>query len=92
MTKGLSFLAQSIWCSGCLLHLYRHHLLQVRKISFYDFVGNIFCDFDLCLLLVFGGTVPRCIAGCPGTHYVDQAGLELREPLASASLVLDLKV
>ncbi|GAB1291046.1 Abasic site processing protein HMCES [Apodemus speciosus] len=29
--------------------------------------------------------------GCPGTHSVDQAGLELRNPPASASLVLGLK-
>jgi hypothetical protein len=30
--------------------------------------------------------------GCPGTHSVDQAGLELRDPPASASQVLGLKV
>jgi hypothetical protein len=29
---------------------------------------------------------------CPGTHFADQAGLELRNPPASASLVLGLKV
>jgi hypothetical protein len=29
--------------------------------------------------------------GCPGTHSVDQAGLELRNPPASASGVLGLK-
>jgi hypothetical protein len=28
---------------------------------------------------------------CPGTHFVDKAGLELRNPLASASQVLGLK-
>ena len=28
---------------------------------------------------------------CPGTHSVDQAGLELKNPLASASQVLALK-
>jgi hypothetical protein len=32
------------------------------------------------------------LSGCPGTHSVDQAGLELRNPPASASLVLGLKV
>jgi hypothetical protein len=26
-----------------------------------------------------------CSPGCPGTHFVDQAGLELRNPPASAS-------
>jgi hypothetical protein len=30
--------------------------------------------------------------GCPGTHSVDQAGLELRNLPASASQVLELKV
>jgi hypothetical protein len=30
--------------------------------------------------------------GCPGTHFVDQAGLELRNPPASDSQVLGLKV
>ena len=29
--------------------------------------------------------------GCPGTHSVDQASLELRNPPASASQVLELK-
>ena len=32
------------------------------------------------------------IPGCPGTHSVYQAGLELRNPPASASQVLGLKV
>jgi hypothetical protein len=33
-----------------------------------------------------------CSLGCPGTHSVDQAHLELRKPPASASQVLGLKV
>jgi hypothetical protein len=35
--------------------------------------------------------VSLCSFGCPGTHSADQAGLELRNPLASASQVLWLK-
>jgi hypothetical protein len=35
--------------------------------------------------------VSLCNPGCPGTHFVDQAGLELRNPPASASQVLGLK-
>ena len=35
--------------------------------------------------------VSLCGSGCPGTHFVDQAGLELRNPPASASRVLGLK-
>ncbi|EDL35822.1 mCG1037521, partial [Mus musculus] len=30
--------------------------------------------------------------GCPGTHFIDQTGLELRNPPASASQVLGLKM
>jgi hypothetical protein len=40
----------------------------------------------------FWGRVSLCSPGCPGTHSVDQAGLELRNPPASASQVLGLKV
>jgi hypothetical protein len=38
------------------------------------------------------GRVSLCSPGCPGTHSVDQAGLELRNLPASASQVLGLKV
>jgi hypothetical protein len=41
--------------------------------------------------LVFQDRVSLCSPGCPGTHLVDQAGLELRNPPASASQVLGLK-
>jgi hypothetical protein len=42
--------------------------------------------------LVFRDRVSLCSPGCPGTHSVDQAGLELRNPPTSASQVLGLKV
>ena len=35
--------------------------------------------------------VSPCSPGCPGTHSVDQDGLEFRNPPASASKVLGLK-
>jgi hypothetical protein len=41
--------------------------------------------------LVFRDRVSLCSPGCPGTHFVDQAGLELRNPPVSASQVLGLK-
>jgi hypothetical protein len=41
--------------------------------------------------LVFRDRVSLYSPGCPGTHSVDQAGLELRNPPASASRVLGLK-
>ena len=43
-------------------------------------------------ILAFIDRVSLCRAGCPGTHSVDQTGLELRNPPASASQVLELKV
>jgi hypothetical protein len=41
--------------------------------------------------LVFWDRVSLCCPGCPGTHSVEQAGLELRNLPASASWVLGLK-
>jgi hypothetical protein len=41
--------------------------------------------------LVFRDRVSLCSPGCPGTHSVDQASLELRNLPASASKVLGLK-
>jgi hypothetical protein len=43
------------------------------------------------LFLIFRDRVSLCISGCPGTHFVDQAGLELRNLPASAFQVLGLK-
>jgi hypothetical protein len=43
------------------------------------------------LFLFFRDRVSLYSPGCPGTHSVDQAGLELRNPPASASQVLGLK-
>jgi hypothetical protein len=42
--------------------------------------------------LVFRDRVSLYSPGCPGTHFVDQAGLELRNLPTSASRVLGLKV
>jgi hypothetical protein len=41
--------------------------------------------------LVLRDRVSLCSPGCPGTHFVDQAGLKLGNPPASASQVLGLK-
>jgi hypothetical protein len=41
--------------------------------------------------MVFWDRVSMCSPGCPGIHSVDLAGLELRDPPASASQVLGLK-
>jgi hypothetical protein len=59
----------------------------------------MFCgDFFVCLFSFFlfffwfFETGFLYSTGCPGTHFVDQSGLELRNPPASASRVLGLKV
>jgi hypothetical protein len=46
---------------------------------------------DLIFFLDFPDRVSLCSPGCPGTHFVDQAGLELRNLPTSASRVLRLK-
>ena len=47
---------------------------------------------EICLTFFFRDRVSLCSSGCPGTHSVDQAGLELRNLPASASQELGLKV
>ena len=42
------------------------------------------------LFSVFRDKVSLCSPRCPGTHFVDQASLELRNPTASVSQVLGL--
>jgi hypothetical protein len=55
---------------------------------YYLFIFSIF----VCLFVfVFRDRVSLYSPGCPGTYFVDQAGLELRNPPASASWVLGLK-
>jgi hypothetical protein len=44
-----------------------------------------------CFNLVFRDRVSLCRPGYPGTHSVDQASLELRNPPASSSQELGLK-
>jgi hypothetical protein len=48
-------------------------------------------DFFVCLFVCFETGFLLCSPGCPGTHFVDQAGLELRNLPVSASQVLGLK-
>jgi hypothetical protein len=43
------------------------------------------------VFVVFQDRVSLCSPGCPGTHSVDQPGLELKNPPAFASQVLGLK-
>jgi hypothetical protein len=62
--------------------------------NFEYLLSNSFISFSFFFFfffLVFRDRVSLCSPGCPGTHFVDQAGLELRNPPASASQVLGLK-
>jgi hypothetical protein len=55
-------------------------------------IKHYFCRFQLAMEhFFFRDRVSLYSPGCPGTHFVDQAGLELRNPPASASQVLGLK-
>jgi hypothetical protein len=65
--------------------------MQLDKIQMF-FLLLLLVWFGLVwVFLVFRDRVSLCSPGCPGTHFVDQAGLELRNPPASASQVLGLK-
>jgi hypothetical protein len=55
---------------------------------FFWFLVFVFVFF---FFLGFRDRVSLCSPGCPGTHSIDQAGLELRKLPASASQVLGLK-
>ena len=61
-----------------------------------NWVLNNYIHFSQCyehlnFFFSFRDRVSVCSSGCPGTHFVDQGGLELRNPPASASQVLGLK-
>jgi hypothetical protein len=51
----------------------------------------LFCFVLFCFVL-FLDKVSLYSPGCPGTHFVDKDGLELRNPTASSSRVMGLKV
>jgi hypothetical protein len=66
-------------------------LLGVNSKFLEDQSVLFFVCFVLVLVLVFRDRVSLCSPGCPGTHFVDQAGLELRNVPGFASRVLGLK-
>jgi hypothetical protein len=72
-----------------------HYFLFLAAICFlFCFVLFCFVLFWFGLVwfgLVFQDRVSLYGPGYPGTHFVDQAGLKLRNPPASASQVLGLK-
>ena len=61
--------------------------MRLSPISFLSF----FCVCFVLFVSVFRDRVSLYSPGCPGAHSVDEAGLKLRNPPASASQVLGLK-
>jgi hypothetical protein len=67
-------------------------VLSQPEFIFYLFLVFLRRGFFIFFLFgFFRDRVSLYSPGCPGTHFVDQAGLELRNPLVSASRVLGLK-
>jgi hypothetical protein len=74
----------------CPCNVPHHQRMEAASPSAGEFFF-FFLFFFVCLFF-FRDRVSLYSPGCPGTHSVDQAGLELRNPPASASQVLGLKV
>jgi hypothetical protein len=70
--------------------LLRQCLESFVVVIMFCFVTGFLFFFSF-FFLVFQDRVSLYSPGCPGTYFVDQAGLELRNPPASASRVLGLK-
>jgi hypothetical protein len=78
----LSELTMSLLQTACLC--WDVHAPWLSQSACFFFVVVVF-------FLVFWDRVSLYSSGCPGAHFVDQAGLELRNPPASASRVLGSK-
>ena len=74
-------------CNAITCWFYVTEVKSTAKESYNSFF--FVCLF--CFVLFFWDRVSLYSPGCPGTHFVDQGGLELRNPPASASRVLGLK-
>jgi hypothetical protein len=92
---GLYFVDQD----GLQFNIYPFTSLELgsqASATILGFTDSIFFSFFFyfCFLFcfVFRDRVSLYSPGCPGTHSVAQAGLELRNPPASASQVLGLKL
>jgi hypothetical protein len=96
LTEASTIMPNSLLClikSPCIKKM---STLNTESIFHYSFVFYAIIFFVVvvvvfCFVFVFRDRVSLYSPGCPGTHFVDQAGLELRNLPASASLVLGLK-
>jgi hypothetical protein len=66
-------------------------VLELCSDSIFHGVCVTLCCCFVLFCFVFRDKVSLYSSGCPGTHFVDQVGLELRNSPASASQVLGLK-
>lgn len=69
----------------CTVRLKSRETLSLRK-------KEPFVDILISFMFVFQDRVSLTRSGFSGTHFINQAGLELRDPPASTSHVLGLKV
>jgi hypothetical protein len=80
---------------SCLRHFLKIFFIfffyHTYRNSFFLFFFFVCLFVFLFFVFLFFETGFLCSPGCPGTHFVDQAGLELRNPPASVSQVLGLK-
>jgi hypothetical protein len=67
----------------------KHCAFKKRVVDLYLLFLFVFLFFGF--FFFFQDRVSLFSPGCPGTHFVDQAALELRNPPASASRALGLK-
>jgi hypothetical protein len=68
------------------IRMITHNSDQINTLYYiYLFCYSVFCS-------CFRDRISLCSPGSPGTYSVDQAGLKLRNPPASASQVLGLKM
>ena len=73
---------QNLFC----LSIWRQGLIQSVQAGLkLSYVTEACLEPFLLLLLVFRDRVSLCSPGCPGTHSVDQVGLELRNLPAFAA-------
>jgi hypothetical protein len=83
---GALWLKYSVLCSSLLPWLRG----SAGRLTFF-FSSSSSSSSSFFFFSVFRDRVSLYSPGCPGTHFVDQAGLKLRNPSASASWGLGLK-
>ena len=87
----LNILSQLLCVRMCICPVVWETLFLIAIIKHQASLAQSIC-LSVCLSLVSFETMFLCSPCSPGVHSVDHAGLELKDPPASASRVLGLKV